>query len=342
MFQHSKGYRYYLAVTLPGGSTDISISEISPSLSNYIALKGMQSHAFINGNYRVISAGHTSLEFAGSLWSYKRLSNGRESINTEGKIDEDVALYVLATQVYEGVTFSFNLPNSKMNDIDSPVYLWNTFKWESCDVNCGHGYQERNVTCDMLLPGHTEHVTQDSDTKCSRLTKPILRQECSMELCHYSWVVSEWNQCNASCGDSGIQTRTVKCQQNASVRDGSRDISVGDHFCSEVRPPSTQLCNIRACQYEWAHGEWTVCEAVCGEGATQRQVWCTSSWRGEGRRRVNSTFCHDEHKPKEVTTCQSSAGSCFDYQWNMSDWSEVCALAMSDWSEVCALASAIF
>lgn len=307
-------YRYYLALTLPNGSTQISISEVTPSTSNYIALKAQRSQYFINGNFRVLHAGHTPLTFAGSLWSYKRLNDGAESIQTDGQTDQKVGVYVLASQVYDGITFSFNLPNSKMEVMDVPVFFWRASDWQSCDIGCGRGHQERIVTCNKLLPG-SKLETQVSDSMCVSLKKPILQQECSMELCHYTWVVSEWGQCNVSCG-VGIETRNVTCQGNIS----GDYVAVDDNFCPDEQAHTVRTCN-RACQYEWDYGEWRSCDSVCGEGWMKREVWCVSGM--EEKVTVSSSLCLENNKPKDQVTCQSSAGNCSDYQWALSDWSEV-------------------
>lgn len=313
-----------MALTLPHGSTNISISETTPSSANYIALKAKQSQVFINGNFRVFHAGHTPVTFAMSLWSYERLSNGAESVKTVGPISEEVLVYLLASEVYDGISFSFNLPKSNMDGVNAPVYLWQALEWQSCDVDCGSGHQERNVTCEKLLPGGNLE-TQETDTMCVSLQKPITRQECRMDLCHYTWVVSEWNQCNVSCGGNGMESRTVTCQKSANS--STKVMTVDDKYCLQGRPTSARLCNKGECQYEWEYGTWGSCDSVCGEGWMEREVWCVRE--GEEGSVVSRSLCQDKDKPRHRLTCQSPAGSCSNYQWHTSEWSEVRGLLTS-------------
>ena len=307
-----------MALKLPRGSAHISISEVTPSSSNYIALKGEKSKNFINGRYRVLHAGHSPLTFAGSLWSYDRLSNGAESIKTEGQTNEKVEVYILAAEMYDGITFSFNLLNSKMHDIDAPVYLWRALDWGSCEGDSEQGHQERNVTCNEIDP-ELQVETQVSENYCRSLPKPISQQECSMESYYYSWVVSEWSQCNVSCGGIGIETRNVTCQRNITEKDGTNNVVMDDHICPRKQPRNIRTCNQGACQYKWNYGSWGSCDSVCGEGWMKREVWCV--WREDTV--VSPSLCRDENKPDNKVTCQSSAGNCSDYQWAVSEWNEV-------------------
>lgn len=313
MFVPLSEYAYYSAVTVPAGSTYISVSEATPSSSNYLSLQGLQTGDSLNRYFKVLPTGTRERPLAGSLWHYQRQhGNGMEVVRTDGPIDEDVTIYILANQIYDGIRFTFNVPNKDLDDLERHVYTWNTTEWGVCDVGCGSGYQERGVAClEVYRGGSTEEV---DDTECGFVDRPISRQECGMEPCEYQWVVSEWDSCNVSCG-VGVMVRTVRCE--------SGDVGgvAEEHLCPEERRPyPTQQCQQEACQYQWQHGEWEACDAVCGEGWEEREVWC--EMEGRPGDVVNEGLCEGNDKPDEKGTCHAPQ-PCSNFQWSVSTWSEV-------------------
>ncbi len=287
-----------------------------PSLANYISLYALRSRNTINGNFRVITEETSQIPFAGNTWTYQQnTSSGAESIYTKGPIDEDITIYLLANQEYDGVNFTFNPLKTSLGGFKENLYFWNYTEWEECDVAaCGHGQQSRGVVCLKLLPGGS---VEEVEGECDFLKKLDTRRECGMEPCHYTWVESEWNRCNVSC-DTGTQTRDVACHLEEEV--------VDDKFCSsELRPLDVRTCHKRACHYEWQHGEWGECLCAAGEGGCgwmERDVWCVKV--GEhGDVTVGEELCRDEGKPERSVSCHTPQPCT---TWVVSDWSEVCSM----------------
>lgn len=307
-----------MALTIPTGSTHIRVSETTPSSANFIAIQVQGSSTFINGNFRVLYSGHTNFTLAGVTWLYERArSDGAEVITTRGPIDNDVFVHVLAKWSYPGLSYSFGLPRDKMNSLTRMVYFWNASSWQSCDSQCGRGKQVREVSCSRLNPGGLVQVGV-ADILCTT-NKPSLERECNLGECSYSWIESEWNNCNATCDGTGIETRTISCQQKSHLGDVVG--VVADHHCDEA-PPTYRLCHGTACQYEWEVGPWGSCDATCGQGWRERTMMCV---RVTGNDRIESEphLCSNETTPLSKDSCQSPAGKCSDFQWETTEWSQV-------------------
>lgn len=104
--------------------------------------------------------------------------------------------------------------------------------------------------------------------------KPIRRacnlQECSQPI----WITGEWEQCSATCGKTGYESRTVRCIQP--LRNNTNR-SVHSKYCNENRPETKRSCNRQPCPVEWRAGPWSQCSVTCGNGTQERQVLCGSS-----------------------------------------------------------------
>jgi len=311
----STAHQYYKSLEIPSGSTYIHVTETTPSSVNYLAVKGQKSGTFINGNFHVFISSLANFTLAGSAWQYERAQNGAEGLKTDGPIQEDVLIYILALASYEGLSYSFSVPKLKLASLTYSVCFWNTSTWKSCDTLCGRGNQTRTVTCSLLSPGGIVE-TAERDSLCTT-AKPTSMQECEME-CGYAWTVSEWNGCNATCNRMGMRTRTVKCLK------GRGDVIVGpvaDHYCGNHPPSSLQPCRGEACQYGWKEGLWEECE--CG-GWRERNVSCAQLVRGGGLEVVGPHLCENSSKPLTREKCLSTnTRNCSVFQWETSEWSEV-------------------
>lgn len=94
----------------PQGATNIIIQERSPS-NNYLALRNLTGHYYLNGNYRIDFP--RPMTFAGSLWIYERKPNGfaaPDKITCAGPIAEAVYLVVckssLVCKIMKLISFS--------------------------------------------------------------------------------------------------------------------------------------------------------------------------------------------------------------------------------------------
>ena len=296
---------------IPSGSTHISVSETTPSLSNYIALEGRHTGDSFNRQFQIMTTSQRVL--AGSLWTYERLVNGAESLHSDGPIDEDVVVYLLAYYEYDGIDFTFNPPKADLGRLGATVHSWNSTQWRACDAECGSGLQERGVACWEMSLGGGGGVREVDDEKCGSLQRPMSERECVMEPCQYKWVESEWDPCSVSCG-AGVQVRELTCVW---VED---NVEVNRDLChNETTPTTTQPCQQEACppEYQWRHGEWGACDVVCGEGWMEREVWC------EGEQgTVGNESCHGDEKLPYKVICHAPQ-VCSNFHWTLSDWSEV-------------------
>lgn len=130
------------------------------------------------------------------------------------------------------------LEDCKAEDFDIGVIITNTVirhwrigPWSACSASCGTGWQRRQVLC---------HDEKGPSENCAEDQKPDSRQSCDAGACP-QWNKSKWSQCSTSCGEMGMQKRTVKCQSS----DGE---VLPDTSCDIFnRPPDTGICNNGPC-----------------------------------------------------------------------------------------------
>ena len=129
----------------------------------------------------------------------------------------------------------------------------------------------------------------------------------------YYWNSTEWEGCDADCGEGG-QEREVVCVQLA--EDGGR-VEMNDSYCdTHARPSVRRACMANAqCLYEWRHTEWSTCSAECGEGVESREVYCLEVSSGETR--VNESHCSAGTEPATTQSCQTEPCR---YEWHLSEW----------------------
>ena len=317
----STDYRYYPAVTIPRGSTRIMVEEVSPSRQNFIAVLGTTSGDALNGNYNVLPNG-LSVEFlGGATWTYERPLHATEYLRTDGPINENVTVYLLANSTYNGIRYTFSVPRDLVNEISEPVYYWNEGDWNNCSMECGQGEQDREVSCMKLYPsGQTESVDVSS---CNPSTRPDARRSCNEGLCSYVWEAGDWGMCDSVCGE-GRQSRTILCKWLR--KNGTLEV-VDDTLCdSSLEPIHVQYCQVESCRYEWHADEWGKCDSHCGEGWMKREVVCLwmNLWLtngGELREATVSDGHCGEEKPDDSVKCNMEP--CDNFQWIISEWNEV-------------------
>ncbi|KAK7575682.1 hypothetical protein V9T40_011968 [Parthenolecanium corni] len=193
-------------------------------------------------------------------------------------------------------------------------YTWSAGSWGSCQLEtgltkCGSGRRTRQVFC---VTHHKEIV---DESKCHADSKPSIDEFCVVP-CANDCVVSswsEWTPCSRPCRDSGT----------AGIRSRNRTIIAppgpGGHPCpSEDDMTQVDRCNDFGCNgYSWMALPWQDCNATCGSGLQNREVWCIIN----NDERVDDRFCEDLPKPNEYRSCMSECeNECRVSKW--SAWSK--------------------
>ncbi|MBN3289564.1 ATS7 metalloproteinase, partial [Polypterus senegalus] len=109
-----------------------------------------------------------------------------------------------------------------------PCLEWYSSSWSECSEVCGHGQQERFVTCPEF-------------GRCNENNQPNITRSCNTHPCT-KWVVGSWGQCSATCG-GGLQRRLVKCL-NTKTGETEED---SDKCSHDSWPENTQKCNTQEC-----------------------------------------------------------------------------------------------
>ena len=204
---------------------------------------------------------------------------------------------------------------SKQSPFQS-LYRWMAGDWSACSVTCGTGNRLRVVTCINSITGNVV-----SDELCSAESRLENIENCHMKSCTVRWKVGEWSSCTpVECGkgnsnnNSGFRQRTVECVEFALPHLPL----VSAQMCEKVglpKPPSEQACETEslACP-EWTVGEWSECQAECGQGNQTRTVKC-----GHGNDNDDSK-CDPTLKPESQRQCQVRPCS-YMVDWIVSAWS---------------------
>ena len=89
---------------------------------------------------------------------------------------------------------------------------------------------------------------------------PSMNQTCGTDACEAHWIEGPWSECSSLCGNDGVKTRQVYCEQIVSNNVPS---IVPDELCLQIYPkkPDTQLsCNNGFDCPKWFVEPW---KAVC-------------------------------------------------------------------------------
>ncbi|XP_078499762.1 ADAMTS-like protein 2 isoform X1 [Lissotriton helveticus] len=164
---------------------------------------------------------------------------------------------------------------------------WETSRWSECSRTCGEGVQVRSVRCwKMMAPGFDSSV-YNQVCEAEDLVRPMERKVCKSKACGPQWELSEWSECSAPCGSTGVMRREVRC-------------SVESHLCDEeARPISEKECTGPPCDWQWTASDWGPCSGQCGEGRMIRHIDCKNM---EGEVIANSQ-CDQDNKPLAVHPC---------------------------------------
>eukprot|EP01029_Cantina_marsupialis_P030877 TRINITY_DN8579_c0_g1_i1.p2 TRINITY_DN8579_c0_g1~~TRINITY_DN8579_c0_g1_i1.p2 ORF type:complete len:660 (-),score=117.57 TRINITY_DN8579_c0_g1_i1:44-2023(-) len=117
---------------------------------------------------------------------------------------------------------------------EAPCGTWQIGNWSDCNSKCNQdeGYSTRKVVC------VDENGVGKPDSDCSHETKPSIKISCGVPYPCYEYVIGDWSECSAKCGE-GIQTREIKCE--------SSDEIVPIYQCEQqsTKPASEQVCVLK-------------------------------------------------------------------------------------------------
>ncbi|XP_043914157.1 A disintegrin and metalloproteinase with thrombospondin motifs 13 [Protopterus annectens] len=120
---------------------------------------------------------------------------------------------------------------------------WKTTESEKCSALCGVGIANRTVICIQLQNGLEIKV---DESQCVAKEKPASLTPCVVNICRFSWYVTDWTKCSASCGN-GVQTRQDFCVNWKTKQ------QVEPVFCRNFPKPITvQGCYVGPCATEMA------------------------------------------------------------------------------------------
>ncbi|XP_077986853.1 uncharacterized protein LOC144441178 isoform X2 [Glandiceps talaboti] len=186
----------------------------------------------------------------------------------------------------------FKPDDSRVCPRDECPGVWHVTEWSECSATCGNGTQNRHLYCILQT---NERILLD-EKNCNLTAKPHDTDVCMLENCptRYSWLPSEWGNCNVSCG-TGVQTRQVACY---SVFEGVVEEVDSQASCpSDDKPPDTQMCVQESCNGVWITGPWAECPKTCGQGYQIRYVTCQPEDDNL------PTVCEESSRPTETKDC---------------------------------------
>uniref|UniRef100_UPI003AADB998 A disintegrin and metalloproteinase with thrombospondin motifs 2-like n=1 Tax=Centroberyx gerrardi TaxID=166262 RepID=UPI003AADB998 len=266
---------YLKILEIPKGARHLLIQEFKGT-PHILAVKNqVTGHLFLNDEDEFPES-RVVIE-KGVAWEYSN-DDDQESVQMTGPLKYGV-LVMIRSHGDSKVTLSYKYVlqeelrssiESNLVQEDAIFYEWALKKWSHCSKPCGGGKQYTRFGCRRKADGKMVQRTF-----CSNINKPrAISRDCNRESCSQPrWVTGDWEDCSASCGQTGFQRRWVGCQQ-ASSRGQQR--SVHSKLCSDERPEGKQACNRLPCPAAWRSGPWAPCSVTCGNGTQERQVACSN------------------------------------------------------------------
>uniref|UniRef100_A0A8C5CSK1 A disintegrin and metalloproteinase with thrombospondin motifs 2-like n=1 Tax=Gadus morhua TaxID=8049 RepID=A0A8C5CSK1_GADMO len=290
-FTRSAKEGYLKILEIPEGARHLVVTEHRTS-PHILALKNQETGLlFLNGDGQLPES--RGVIERGVAWTYTNQED-RDTVATSGPLWYPVIIMAKVTVSYKYVIKETNKscpPSAVDNRLpdDTGLYQWALKKWSECSQPCGAGKQYTRFGCRRKADGKMVQRVL-----CSNVSKPrAISRWCNTQACPTaSWVLAHWSACSASCGQSGYETRSVRCQQAST---GGQQRSVSSRLCTEERPAGRRPCGRVPCPLSWRTGPWSPCSVTCGNGTIQRQVLCGSD--------QNSSACGGP-TPVSLQPCQ--------------------------------------
>ncbi|XP_069123085.1 A disintegrin and metalloproteinase with thrombospondin motifs 3-like [Argopecten irradians] len=249
----------------------------------------------------------------------QRLVYGCYLVTNDTKVDDDKCKYLEEEDT----------PPVKCERLQCSAftYYWTmSVEWSECSAPCGdNGTQTQLYMCEMRNSDGTGDEVALS--MCSGLPHPNYTRDCNRIPCVttaipniYTWIVYNWSDCSATCGDDGVAIATVECIRFSG--DNSTDV-VDNSLCSnESEPNRTRVCPQDKCieyTYQWVLSDWSGCSVSCGEGV--ERLWYVCERESEGTlEAVSGKFCDNLPSPNSTRSC--TRDRCYEYRWSAYQWSE--------------------
>ncbi|XP_035034405.1 A disintegrin and metalloproteinase with thrombospondin motifs 2 [Hippoglossus stenolepis] len=297
---------YLKILEIPKEARHLLIQEFKGT-PHILAVKNQETgHLFLNDEDELPES-RVVIE-KGVAWEYNNTEE-QESVQATGPLKYGV-LVMVRSYGDSKVTVSYKyiiqdrLRSSLESNLvqeDTIFYEWALKKWSHCSKPCGGGKQYTRFGCRRKADGKMVHRML-----CSNINKPrAISRNCNMDKCSSPrWVTGNWEDCSASCGQTGWQRRWVSCQQEPSRVQQQR--FAHSKLCRDNRPDVKRTCNRFPCPAAWRAGPWTPCSVSCGNGTQERQVACSSPESSTGN-------CSE---PQPITTRSCQAPPCSGNQKN--------------------------
>ncbi|CAJ0931148.1 unnamed protein product, partial [Mesorhabditis belari] len=153
-----------------------------------------------------------------------------------------------------------------------------TVKWQiddvsECSVKCGSGEKRVRVTCVRVEDADLRRSVPMNDRECESLGgRPSERMACFVDCTGKGghWTYSQWTECSASCGESGMSRRSAYCTDQSGRSLDSLQCDLRSKDITE------KPCNRMSCP-RWSYGPWSECSKSCDGGLRRRQATCVDA-----------------------------------------------------------------
>ncbi|WAQ96957.1 ATS3-like protein [Mya arenaria] len=234
-----------------------------------------------------------------------------------------------------------DVPDENCNDLLYEVntrvcnrFPCHTFEWrpsEKWNPPCRKSCTEKSVDAAekqvqefQCLQIYSEGQTEVTDAHfCEEFERPYVDRKCPVIHCDsYEWRLTEWSECNATCGVPGTEIRVAVCMVT-NEDDGDQIVSSG--MCQgQTKPPDQRRpCSFGSCfrympMEDDGDDAWSVCSMTCGVGIQLLEQRCVMDDGG------NVTAAGEESCEKggvKKTTRSCDAGPCGFLEWGAGPWS---------------------